>query len=140
MDNLLSIVTFLPLFGAIVLMFFLRGDDEMAVKNAKLLALFSTVATFIASLFVLRWRRPQVDRPYRATGYPLLPAIYIVSSVVAVVVMMERALSGEPGAWYPLLGLGAFCAPALDERETREGEHAREAADQPVSVHPIQRS
>lgn len=54
MDNLLSIVTFLPLFGAIVLMFFLRGDDEMAVKNAKLLALFSTVATFIASLFVLQ--------------------------------------------------------------------------------------
>ena len=54
MDNLLSIVTFLPLFGAIVLMFFLRGDDEMAVKNAKLLALFATGATFIASLFILQ--------------------------------------------------------------------------------------
>ena len=54
MDNLLSIVTFLPLFGAIVLMFFLRGDDEMAVKNAKLLALFSTGATFVASLFILQ--------------------------------------------------------------------------------------
>jgi len=54
MDNLLSIVTFLPLFGAIVLMFFLRGDDEMAVKNAKLLALFATVMTFVASLFILQ--------------------------------------------------------------------------------------
>ncbi len=54
MDNLLSIVTFLPLFGAIVLMFFLRGEDEMAVKNAKLLALFATGATFIASLFILQ--------------------------------------------------------------------------------------
>ncbi|OUS08601.1 NADH-quinone oxidoreductase subunit M [Rhodobacterales bacterium 52_120_T64] len=54
MDNLLSIVTFLPLFGAIVLMFFLRGDDEMAVKNAKLLTLFATGATFIASLFILQ--------------------------------------------------------------------------------------
>ncbi|MGE4610644.1 MAG: NADH-quinone oxidoreductase subunit M [Paracoccaceae bacterium] len=54
MDNLLSIVTFLPLFGAIVLMFFLRGDDEMAVKNAKLLALFATGATFIASLFIFQ--------------------------------------------------------------------------------------
>ncbi len=54
MDNLLSIVTFLPLFGAIVLMFFLRGDDEMAVKNAKILALFATGATFIASLFILQ--------------------------------------------------------------------------------------
>ncbi len=53
MDNLLSIVTFLPLFGAIVLIFFLRGDDEMAVRNAKLLALFTTGATFLASLFIL---------------------------------------------------------------------------------------
>jgi NADH-quinone oxidoreductase subunit M len=35
-------------------MFFLRGDDEMAVKNAKLLALFATGATFIASLFILQ--------------------------------------------------------------------------------------
>jgi len=54
MDNLLSIVTFLPMFGAIVLMFFLRGDDEMAVKNAKILALFATGATFVASLFILQ--------------------------------------------------------------------------------------
>jgi len=53
MDNLLSIVTFLPLFGAIVLMFFLRGDDEMALRNAKLLTLFTTLATFAASLVIL---------------------------------------------------------------------------------------
>ncbi|MEE9455065.1 MAG: NADH-quinone oxidoreductase subunit M [Paracoccaceae bacterium] len=52
MDYLLSIVTFLPLFGAVVLLVALRGDDKMAVRNAKLLALFTTVATFIASMFV----------------------------------------------------------------------------------------
>ena len=53
MNNLLSIVTFLPLFGAVVLMFFLRGDDEMAIRNAKLLAMFTTLATFVASLIIL---------------------------------------------------------------------------------------
>ncbi len=53
MNNLLSIVTFLPMFGAVVLMFFLRGDDEMAVRNAKLLAMFTTLATFVASLIIL---------------------------------------------------------------------------------------
>ena len=53
MDNLLSLVTFLPLIGAAVLMFFLRGEDEMAVRNAKLLALITTVATLFASLFIL---------------------------------------------------------------------------------------
>jgi NADH-quinone oxidoreductase subunit M len=52
MDNLLSLVTFLPLIGAVVLLVFLRGDDEAATRNAKLLALFTTTATFLLSLFV----------------------------------------------------------------------------------------
>ncbi|PJN96358.1 NADH-quinone oxidoreductase subunit M [Amaricoccus sp. HAR-UPW-R2A-40] len=52
MDNLLSLVTFLPLIGAIVLLVFLRGEDEAATRNAKLLALFTTTATFLLSLFV----------------------------------------------------------------------------------------
>ncbi len=53
MNNLLSLITFLPLIGAVVLLVFLRGEDEMAQKNAKLLALFTTTATFLLSLFVL---------------------------------------------------------------------------------------
>ena len=53
MNSLLSLVTFLPLIGAVVLMVFLRGDDALAQKNAKLLALFTTTATFLVSLFVL---------------------------------------------------------------------------------------
>ncbi|HRO11822.1 MAG TPA: NADH-quinone oxidoreductase subunit M, partial [Amaricoccus sp.] len=53
MNSLLSLVTFLPLIGAVVLIVFLRGDDPAAQKNAKLLALFTTTATFVISLFVL---------------------------------------------------------------------------------------
>lgn len=59
MDNILSIVTFLPLFGALVLILFLRGDDEMAARNAKLLALFTTVATFLGSLFIFTQFDPE---------------------------------------------------------------------------------
>jgi APA family basic amino acid/polyamine antiporter len=32
----------------------------------------------VIGLFVLRWRRPDVPRPYRCTGYPWLPGIYIL--------------------------------------------------------------
>ncbi len=53
MNSLLSLVTFLPLIGAVVLMVFLRGEDEAAQKNAKMLALFATSATFALSLIVL---------------------------------------------------------------------------------------
>jgi len=53
MNSLLSLITFLPMIGAVVLFAFLRGDDEAAQKNAKMLALFTTSATFVLSLFVL---------------------------------------------------------------------------------------
>ncbi len=53
MDNLLSIITFLPLVAAIILALFLRGDDAAAQKNAKWLALIATSATFILSLFLI---------------------------------------------------------------------------------------
>jgi basic amino acid/polyamine antiporter, APA family len=32
----------------------------------------------VIGLFVLRWKRPDVERPYRCAGYPWLPAIYVV--------------------------------------------------------------
>ena len=53
MENLLSIITFMPLVAAAILAFFLRGDDEAAQRNAKWLALIATSATFLVSLFVL---------------------------------------------------------------------------------------
>jgi NADH-quinone oxidoreductase subunit M len=53
MDNLLSIVTFLPALAALILLVFLRGDDEAANRNAKWLALIATSATFLISLFIL---------------------------------------------------------------------------------------
>jgi len=32
----------------------------------------------VVGLFVLRWRRPDLPRPYRCTGYPWLPGIYLL--------------------------------------------------------------
>ena len=53
MDNLLSIITFLPLVAALILGLFLRGDDAAAQRNAKWLALIATTATFLISLFLI---------------------------------------------------------------------------------------
>ncbi|PZQ99267.1 MAG: NADH-quinone oxidoreductase subunit M [Cereibacter sphaeroides] len=53
MDNLLSIITFIPLVAAAILALFLRGDDLAAQRNAKWVALVATTATFLISLFVL---------------------------------------------------------------------------------------
>ena len=53
MGNLLTLTTFIPLLGALILAVFLRGDDEAAQRNAKWVALATTAATFIVSLFIL---------------------------------------------------------------------------------------
>ena len=53
MDNLLSIVTFIPTFAAAILAIFLRGEDAAAQRNAKWVALIATSVTFLVSLFIL---------------------------------------------------------------------------------------
>ncbi|HKH97848.1 MAG TPA: amino acid permease [Candidatus Sulfotelmatobacter sp.] len=32
----------------------------------------------VIGMFLLRWKRPEIPRPYRCTGYPWLPAIYVL--------------------------------------------------------------
>lgn len=50
MDNLLSIVTFIPAGAAAVMALLMRGEDEAAQRNAKWLALMATSLTFLISL------------------------------------------------------------------------------------------
>jgi APA family basic amino acid/polyamine antiporter len=51
-------------------------------------------------LFILRRKRPDAERPYRAVGYPVLPALYIVlASAVAIILLIAdktraQAISG----------------------------------------------
>ncbi|TDK43037.1 NADH-quinone oxidoreductase subunit M [Antarcticimicrobium luteum] len=52
MDNLLSIVTFIPALAALILALFLRGDDEAARRNAKWVAMFATSVTFLVSIAI----------------------------------------------------------------------------------------
>ncbi|MCF1709574.1 NADH-quinone oxidoreductase subunit M [Tabrizicola sp. J26] len=59
MENLLSIITFIPLVAAVIMALFLRGDDPAAQRNAKWLALLATTATFLISLFLLTGFDPQ---------------------------------------------------------------------------------
>ncbi len=53
MENLLSIITFIPLVAAAILALVQRGQGPAADRNAKWFALTATTATFLVSLFVL---------------------------------------------------------------------------------------
>jgi APA family basic amino acid/polyamine antiporter len=53
-------------------------------------------------LFILRRSRPDTPRPYRAIGYPLLPALYVVLTTVVMVLILASPTTRQDA----ILGLG----------------------------------
>jgi basic amino acid/polyamine antiporter, APA family len=63
----------------------------------------------IFGLFVLRRSRPDVPRPYRAIGYPALPAIYILMALfIDVVLLRYKPQYTWPGLIIVLLGIPVY--------------------------------
>jgi len=63
----------------------------------------------IVGLFVLRRQRPQAPRPYRAFGYPVLPAIYIaMAGFVDAVLLRYKPQYTWPGLGIVVLGVPVF--------------------------------
>jgi APA family basic amino acid/polyamine antiporter len=63
----------------------------------------------IAGLFVLRWTRPDAVRPYRAFGYPVLPALYIVMATwICIVLLRYKPQYTWPGLVIVLLGVPVY--------------------------------
>jgi basic amino acid/polyamine antiporter, APA family len=63
----------------------------------------------IAGIFVLRRKRPDAERPYRAFGYPLVPALYMVAAtVIALVLLVYRTKTSLPGLLIVLTGIPVY--------------------------------
>jgi len=63
----------------------------------------------VIGLFVLRWKRPDVPRPYRCAGYPWLPAIYILVGVAWTLnTIITRPAEAFWGAAIVLVGVPGY--------------------------------
>ncbi|HXG58081.1 MAG TPA: amino acid permease [Thermoanaerobaculia bacterium] len=63
----------------------------------------------IAGVFVLRRKRPDAERPYRALGYPIVPAAYIAAaSVILVVLLLYLTSTTWPGLLIVLTGIPVY--------------------------------
>jgi APA family basic amino acid/polyamine antiporter len=63
----------------------------------------------IVALFVLRVKRPNAERPYRAIGYPVLPAVYIgMALFIDVVLLRYKPQFTWPGLIIVLLGVPVY--------------------------------
>ena len=65
----------------------------------------------IASVFRLRRTRPDAERPYRAAGYPVLPALYILgAATILAVLFVYRPATTWPGLIIVLMGVPVYFA------------------------------
>ncbi|MGD0200462.1 MAG: amino acid permease [Bryobacteraceae bacterium] len=63
----------------------------------------------IAGVFVLRRTRPGLERPYRAFGYPVLPALYIAAAgLIEVLLLLYKPKYTWPGLIIVLLGVPVY--------------------------------
>src|SRR4051812_48432839 len=63
----------------------------------------------IIGLFVLRRKRPDVERPYKAFGYPFIPALYIIgASIILVVLFIYQTATTWPGLIIVLSGVPIY--------------------------------
>lgn len=83
----------------------LYGDLLTYVISAALI--FYILA--IAAVFVLRVKQPDAERPYKAFGYPIIPALYIVgAAVILVVLFVYQTTATWPGLLIVLTGVPVY--------------------------------
>jgi APA family basic amino acid/polyamine antiporter len=63
----------------------------------------------IAGIFVLRRKRPNAERPYKAFGYPIVPVLYIIgASVILAVLFIYQTATTWPGLIIVLTGVPIY--------------------------------
>jgi len=63
----------------------------------------------IAGIFILRKKRPDADRPYKAFGYPILPVLYIIMGLAfCILLIIYKTKFTWPGLAITLLGIPIY--------------------------------
>ncbi|MGH7491592.1 MAG: APC family permease [bacterium] len=76
----------------------------------------------VAGIFVLRRKRPEADRPHKAWGYPIIPALYIVlATLIMIVLLIYKPAYTWPGLGLVLTGLPVY---VLWRRKARGSDKA----------------
>ena len=91
-----------------------------SLRNNSIFSLLTNFVIFSASIFyslgvlaviVLRFRRPDVDRPYRTRGYPYVPALFLVVYVWFMTqTYHSNPLESRTGLLFIVLGIPAYFA------------------------------
>jgi amino acid transporter len=78
---------------------FLKDFDRLAGSFVFTMWIFYGLAG--SAIFVLRLRRPQAERPFRCWGYPIVPAVFVLTSLS----MTVLSILDDPKTTLPWIGL-----------------------------------
>jgi APA family basic amino acid/polyamine antiporter len=73
---------------AITLVFILKPDFKAVLVYAGFVLNLFTFLT-VLGVFILRWRQPQLVRPYRAWGYPFTPLVFLALSAWTLIFIIK---------------------------------------------------
>lgn len=63
----------------------------------------------IGGLFVLRFKKPELERPYKAFGYPFIPALYILlAGLFCINLLINKPMYSFPGLLVVALGIPVY--------------------------------
>src|SRR6202165_5175091 len=80
----------------------------------------------VHGMFLLRWKRPEIPRPYRCTGYPWLPAIYVlIGSAWTLNTIVTRPMESLAGTIIVLIGVPGY----LYWKRSNRRAHSRGVTD-----------
>ncbi len=92
--------------AALTMMLIFSGGFEFVFRLAGALIIFGFVI-YDASLFRLRWTQPDLPRPFRAIGYPVLPALVLVLDTALLIAF----IAADPMSGLYMAALIALCIP-----------------------------
>lgn len=109
--------------SGIAILFILTSSFKTILVFAGAMLAFNSLLA-ILGLFILRWRQPDLPRPYKTWGYPVVPLIYLtITAVTLVFVVMDnpKAALGGLGLiavgfafWALSEGINRRCSPGHD--------------------------
>ena len=83
----------------------LTGTFEQIIQLASI-AMILTGSLTVIGVYVHRIKHPECPRPYRATGYPYLPAFYLLANLVVVFMMVSQVFTAQSlGDLFPVIGV-----------------------------------
>ncbi|PWT85700.1 MAG: amino acid transporter, partial [Proteobacteria bacterium] len=85
------------------------GNLYNDLLNYVVFAVLIFYALTIAGIFVLRRKRPDADRPYKAFGYPVVPALYVLAAtVISTVLLLYQTKTALVGLVIVLIGAPVY--------------------------------